>query len=275
MRVAYLGPAGTFSEEAAYRCFSAVDIAWHVCPTIPDVLDAVSSGTADQGVIPIENSIEGSVNAALDRLLELDNLFVCREIVLPIEQHLLGLPGTSLDQVQEVWSIPPALAQCRQFLQRHNLRQQHFPSTAAAAQAVIDSGRSDVAAVASKWAATKMGLHILSDNIQDAQANHTRFVVVTRDTTPPENASKTMLLVLPAAEHAGVLAQILNVFASFGLNLTWIVSRPAKTVLGMYQFALDVEAGLSDYRMHKSLEILRIYGHHVRVLGSYFMGCSS
>jgi prephenate dehydratase len=269
VRVAYLGPEGTFSEEAAFRCFDAAGVTWQVCPSISDVLEAVANGVADQGIVPIENSIEGSVNVALDGLLEVDNLFVCREIVLPIEQHLLGLPGTSIDHVQEVWSVPPALAQCRQFVQRTKLRQRHFPSTAAAAKAVLQSGRSDVAAIASKWAATKMGLHILSDNIQDTEANHTRFVVVKRDTTPPESASKTMLLLFPAAEHAGVLAQILNVFASLGLNLTWIVSRPAKTVLGRYQFTLDVEAGLSDERVQKALEILRIYGHHVRVLGSY------
>ncbi len=107
MKVAYLGPEGTFSEEAAMRFFQGQAVEWVVCPAIPDVLEAILNEDVLFGIVPIENSIDGSVNVALDGLLRHDELFVCGELVLPIQQMLLGLPGTHIDQVAEVWSIPP------------------------------------------------------------------------------------------------------------------------------------------------------------------------
>jgi prephenate dehydratase len=269
MKVAYLGPEGTFSEEAAIRFFQGQAVEWVVCPAIPDVLEAILNEDVLFGIVPIENSIDGSVNVALDGLLRHGELFVCGELVLPIEQMLLGLPGTRIDQVTEVWSIPPALAQCHNFIRQRGLPTRHFTSTAAAAKEIVTSGRSDVGAVASAWAAKKFGLSILASNIQDAATNHTRFLTLRKGEIVPDTADKTMLLVLPSTEHAGVLASILNVFAAFGLNLSWIASRPVKTQLGVYQFAFDVEAGLHDERMQKSLSILRTFDHQVRVLGSF------
>lgn len=272
MRVAYLGPSGTFSEEAAFQFFSTHNIEEHIDHSIPDVFDSVSNGTVDYGVIPIENSIEGSVNIALDELLEHQDLFACGEIVLPIEQHLLCQRGVALDDIREVWSIPPALAQCRRFLRNHKWSIRHFASTAAAAHALSETGRMDAAAIGSAFAAKKLGLNVLAPSIQDSAVNHTRFLVLARgQQSPPDGQlpTKTLLALIPASEHAGVLASILQVFAAFAINLSWIVSRPAKTRLGMYQFVLDAEAGLNDDRIQRALRILDTYGHAVRVVGTF------
>ncbi|GMA49750.1 prephenate dehydratase [Alicyclobacillus contaminans] len=269
MHVAYLGPHGTFSEEAAMRYFAREEVTWTVCQTIPDVLEAVQRGDVTYGMVPIENSIDGSVTVALDGIFAAPELFVCGEFVLPVQQMLLGLPETNLADVREIWSIPPALAQCRQFLHRHGFPTRHFSSTAAAAKEIVASGRTDVAAIASAFAAKTFGLSILHEQIQDADNNHTRFVIVRKGQVIPANADKTMLLVLPCAEYAGILATILNVFAAFHLNLSWISSRPTKTRLGTYQFAFDVEAGLEDPKMQKAISILRTFDHQVRIVGTF------
>jgi prephenate dehydratase len=269
VKVGYLGPQGTFSEEAAIHYFREETAERIPYNAIADLLEEVAQGAVDRAIVPIENTIEGSIHLTIDALTDCADLFVEGELILPVAQHLLALPGTRLTDIREVWSIAPAIAQCRRFLRRLDVTTREFPSTAAAAEAITASGRHDVAAVASALAAQRFGLTILEEGIQDVRANHTRFVVIRRGHVSPPAARKTMLLIIPCEEHTGVLANILHVFASLGLNLTWIVSRPTRERLGMYQFYLDVEAGLHDDRVRKALSILNILGHSVRVLGSY------
>jgi prephenate dehydratase len=269
MKVGYLGPRGTFSEEAASRCFKRQDVQLVAFPTIIDVLEEVQAGLIDKAVVPIENTYEGSITMAVDSLAASPDLFVQGEITMAISQNLLGVEEAELADIKEVWSIPAALAQCRKFIRERRLLTRSFDSTVSAATEVKKQDRRDVGAIASAWAAKQLGLRILAGNIQDSSENHTRFVVVTKGQQFLAAPKKTMLQVVPSQEHTGVLSNIAHVFASLNLNLSWIESRPTKTKLGTYQFYLDVEAGLEDKRMAKALSILRILDNKVRVLGSY------
>ncbi|MBX6351716.1 MAG: prephenate dehydratase [Thermoflavifilum sp.] len=269
MKVGYLGPEGTFSEEAAVRYFHGENIEAVPFRSIAELLEDTQAGVVERAIVPIENTIEGSIHLTVDTLADATDLFVEGELVLPVSQHLLALPGARIDMLREVWSIAPAIAQCRRFLRNLDVTVREYGSTAAAAKAVRDSGRSDVAAIASAFAAQRFGLVVLAAHIQDVRTNHTRFVVIRRGPEPSPRARKTMLLIVPCQEHTGVLANILHVFASLGLNLTWIVSRPTRERLGTYQFFLDVEAAVTDDAVKKALAILDILGHSVRVLGSY------
>ncbi|RIV22851.1 prephenate dehydratase [Alicyclobacillaceae bacterium I2511] len=269
MKIGYLGPRGTFSEEAASRYFGQTDVELVPLPTLIDVLEEVQTKSINKGVVPIENTIEGSINITLDALADSPDLFVEGEIVLPVAQHLLGNQGTQLENIREVWSIAPALAQCRRLVRQLHASVRHFDSTASAALALKESGRNDVGAVASAWAAAQMDLRVVVKNIQDSPENHTRFLVVSQDNQTPAKAEKTMLQIIPCAEHTGVLANIVHVFAALDLNLTWIESRPTKTRLGTYYFYLDVAAGWQDEGIQKAISILEILGHQVRTLGSF------
>lgn len=268
MKVGYLGPKGTFSEEAAYLYFENMDVEYVSFPTILDIFDDMDNDAIDKAVVPIENTIEGPINMTIDSLAEYGDFFVQGELVLPVSQNLLGNSDASIEQIQEVWSISPAIAQCRKFIKNLRANVRLFDSTASAAVAVKESGRKDVGAIASAWAAKQMGLQILADNIQDTEVNHTRFIIVKKGKELNVNSSKTMLLIVPNAEYAGSLVNILHVFASLNINLTWIESRPTKTKLGTYQFYLDAESGVHEDRMAKALAILDILGHQVRILGS-------
>lgn len=276
VRLGFLGPEGTFSHEAA---FGYVKIAFpmaeaHRVDTVAfstklDVIEAVARGTVERGIVPIENSIEGSVPETLDGLLRFDEVFIQSEVILPVSQNLMALDGAVISGLTEVWSHPQGIAQCRSWLHQQNVTTTQFSSTAAAAKAVRDSNRMDVAAIANRSAAQVFGLQILKSNLQDEQENHTRFVVLEHGVTAHDQAVKSLLLLTPREEKSGVLASILNVLAALSLNLAWIESRPTKRQLGTYQFFLDVEAGMQEEKIQKAISILTMLGHDVRVLGSY------
>lgn len=269
MKVAYLGPQGSFSEEAAFRYFTSDDIEWYKSDSIVDVLEAVGEGKADKGIVPIENSIEGTINITADGLLTYD-LFVEAELIFPVSLHLLTLKGASLEDVREVWSIVPALAQCRDFIREAKVKSKQFDSTSAAAQAVKNQERKDVAAIASQYAAEVFDLQITKSGIQDCSNNHTRFVVISKEPVQQrEDRTKTMMLISPTEDYSGVLSSILNVFTALSINLSWIESRPTKKQLGTYHFFIETQNGLHEEKMIKAIAILEAYGHDVRVLGSY------
>ncbi|WP_226537346.1 prephenate dehydratase [Fictibacillus halophilus] len=269
MKVAYLGPQGSFSEEAAFRFFTSDDIEWYKSDSIVDVLEAVWEGKADKGIVPIENSIEGTINITADGLLTYD-LFVEAELIFPVSLHLLTLKGASLEDVREVWSIVPALAQCRNFIRETKVKSRQFDSTSAAAQAVKNQDRKDVAAIASQYAAEVFDLQITKSGIQDCSNNHTRFVVISKEPVQQrEDRTKTMMLISPTEDYSGVLSSILNVFTALSINLSWIESRPTKKQLGTYHFFIETQNGLHEEKMTKAIAILEAYGHDVRILGSY------
>ncbi|MDQ0805406.1 prephenate dehydratase [Priestia megaterium] len=268
MKVAYLGPQGTFSEEAAFRYFSSNKVEWLMCESILDVLDAVKDHRVDKGLVPIENSIEGTINMTADGLL-MDDFFIEEEVILPVSLNLLTMKGVEPDQIEEVWSIPPALAQCRNYIRELRATSKHFNSTASAAKTLRDEARKDVGAIGSEWSARMFDLQVTKSNIQDHGENCTRFVLVGRHENKLAKGKKTMLVVTPNEERPGLLAIILNVFSSLSINLTWIESRPTKKKLGTYRFFIETEMSLQEERVRKAITILETYGHDVLVLGSY------
>ena len=269
MRVGFLGPSGTFSEEATILYFANQDVERIAFPTFLDILEALQDESIDWGVLPVENSIEGTVNAVLDGIPLFPDLFIKGQVVLNVDENLLALHGVNMKDIKEVWSHAQPLAQCRNFIRSLGAKTKSTESTVAAAVELVKSQRRDVAVLGTTFAAEKFALHTLAEKVQDFAENHTRFFVVSKGHDMPSDPTKTLLLVTPSQEHAGVLVNILNVFSALNVNLTWIESRPTKRRLGEYQFFMEVETGAADEQMKKVILILETFGHEVAVLGSY------
>lgn len=270
-RFGYLGPAGTFTE-AALRSVPAAGRAELVSyASVPAALDAVRSGEVDGAMVPLENSVEGSVATTLDELAGGEPLQVTREVLLPVSFSLLGRSGISRDQVRVVATHPHAEAQCRRWL-RASLPGAEVvlaPSTADAARSVAE-GRYD-AAVAAPIAAEHYGLQVLATDVQDSDGAVTRFVLVSLPgpQPPPTGADRTTLFAFIADDHAGALLSLLTEFAVRGVNLTRIESRPSGGRLGEYFFSIDCDGHVAEERVGEALAALHRTCADVRVLGSY------
>ncbi|NIK78988.1 prephenate dehydratase [Paenibacillus castaneae] len=267
IKVAYLGPKGTFSEEAAHQFFSD-QTSWHMYDSISDVLEAVSNEDVDKCIVPIENSIAGNIHMTVDGLL-MYNLFIEADLIFKVSLHLMGNEECSIEEVQTVRSIGPAINQCRQFIKRHGFKIEYTDSTARAGELIKATKNNEAAVIASRQVAEQYGLKILDSDIQDHSANHTRFVVVSKNISENVEQKKTMMLITPSDEFPGVLSSILNVFSALAINLSWIESRPTGKKLGNYRFLIETEAAQTDQRMAKAMKILETFGHEVHLLGSY------
>ena len=273
MKVGFFGPIGTFTEQAV-RSQADLGAAELVAfRTVPDVLDAVAAGSVDLGVVPIENSIEGTVNFTQDALSFDYDLLIQREIVLDIEHCLVGLPGADLAGIRTVLSIPVATAQCHRFL-REELPQADVRaanSTADAAQTVAAGGDSAVAAVAPRNAAALYGLEVLATDIADHDGNQTRFVVVGRSGVPaPTGHDVTGIVVYQRADEPGSLISILQEFAARRVNITHLLSRPTKAGgLGDYCFVMYLDGHIADELVADALRALHAKQGGVKFLGSY------
>jgi chorismate mutase/prephenate dehydratase len=259
-----MGPPRSFSHAAALRLFGE-GAEYVVTRTIPDAVDAVSEGGAELAIVPIENTIEGGVNATLDALFESD-LTICAEFVLEVELCLLAL-GSDLSQITRVASHPQPLGQCKHWLRQH-LPQAELvvaPSTTSAAQDALKDPHT--AAVGSRLAA-ELGLLVVRERIQDHEANATRFLVVGKQLTSPTGNDKTTL-VFSTPHERGALRRVLEVFDEEGLNLTRIESRPLRGQLWQYAFFTDLEGHRDDPAVKRTLARLESNGAMVRVLGSY------
>ena len=214
--VGFFGPFGTFTEQALRTQDDLVRGEVIAYRTVPDVLDAVTAGEVDLGFVPIENSTEGMVNFTLDALAFDHDLVIIREVVLDIHMCLAARPGTALRDVVEVLSIPVATAQCHRFLREHlpDAEIRTAISTAGAAQAVSEDDTPGLAAIAPQVAATRYDLEVLAENIEDHDANQTRFVVVSRNgVAAPTGHDRTALVVYQRADQPGSLISILQEFA--------------------------------------------------------------
>jgi prephenate dehydratase len=270
VRYGYLGPAGTFTE-AALQMISADDE--HVAfATVGAALAAVRAGEVDGAIVPMENSIEGSVNATLDEMAVGRPLVIAREVVLPVTFALLARPGTTLAAVRRLTTHPHAEAQCRAWVTATlpDTRVVPAASTAAAAATVADAASGFDAAIAAPLAAQRYGLEVLADGIQDADA-HTRFVLLVPPGHPPAptGADKTTLVAFMKQDRTGALLEILEQFATRGVNLTRIESRPVGAGLGNYCFSIDCEGHVADARVGEALMGLHRVCADVRFLGSY------
>jgi prephenate dehydratase len=267
MRVAYLGPPGTFGEQAAIRY--APDEERTPYPSHARVAVAVQDGMADTGLLAVENSVEGSVSETVDILVHDARLRICGELVLPIEQCLIVAPGRQAAQVQVILSHTNALGQCRGFLERSfpNARlEPTLSTTAAVEQAMV---RDDAAAIASSRAADLLGAEILERGIQDRKNNVTRFVIVGQSDAAPTGDDKTSLAFTTYHDRPGSLVGVLQEFAARGLNLTKIESRPSRDALGVYVFLCDFQGHRTDPAVAAALEAVSEKTQTLHVIGSY------
>jgi prephenate dehydratase len=271
--VGFLGPFGTFTEQAV-RSQPDLDLGELVAfRSVPDVLDAVASGDLDFGVVPIENSIEGTVNFTQDALSFDYELLIQREVVLNIEHCLMAMPGTSLAEITTVLSIPVATAQCHRYLRENvgNAEIHAANSTADAAKTVASNAVAGVAAIAPRNAAALYGLNILATDIADHEGNQTRFVVVGKSGIPaPTGHDITGIVVFQRADEPGSLISILQEFAARRVNITNLLSRPTKEGgLGDYCFVMYLEGHIADELVADALRALHAKQGGVKFLGSY------
>jgi prephenate dehydratase len=265
-RIAFQGEPGAFSEEAAVRLLGE-DVVTVPRPTFDATFRAIPDGAADALLLPIENSLAGSVLRVYDLLLE-SGLSIVAETILPIEHHLIGCPGSSLDAIRSVASHPMALAQCERLFAAHpQWKRVPAEDTAGSVREILERGDARCAAIAGSRAAQRYGGAILASRIQDSEGNFTRFVLLSpRRETPSGPGKVTMALRL---EHrAGALLSALEPFARRELNLLKIESRPIHGCPWEYQFFLDVEVP-TPQSLEDALSDLRRVVRDVRVLGYY------
>ena len=276
LRIGYLGPSGTFTEQALASWADIASADRVAFRTVPDVLDAVQTGEVTLGVVPIENSIEGMVNFTQDALVFDYDLFIQREIVLDIRHSLLGAPGARLSDIGVLASIPVATAQCHAWLRRELRNVSVLPasSTVEAARMVgerVAAGDSSWAAIAPATVASAHGLAVLADRIADHESNQTRFVVVGRETFPARSGhDRTAIVVYQRADEPGSLISILQEFAARRINLSHLSSRPTKRGgLGDYCFIIYADGHIDDELLADALRDLRAKQGTVKFLGSY------
>ncbi len=273
MRCVYLGPSGTFTEAAVLQVADPGDELVPVA-SVDAALGAVRRSEADRAVVPIENSVEGGVPQTLDSLGTGSPLQVVREVLVPITFVLAARPDTSLDDVRRVASHPHGWAQCRGWAGDHLPGATYVPALSTAAAAEGLAGTDPVpyeAAFCSPLAAQRFGLQVLAEDVGDNEAAITRFVLVSRPgpLQPPSGADKTSVVVFQHDDHPGGLLDLLEQFATRGVNLTRIESRPTGDALGRYCFSIDCEGHLFEARVAEALMGLHRTSSGVRFLGSY------
>lgn len=270
-RYAFLGPRGTFAE-AAWRALALPDADAEPAASVTAALDLVREGRVRGALVPIENSVEGSVATTLDELATGSPLVITAEVSIPVQFALLVRPGTTMEEIRSVATHPHAQAQCRDWLAAHLPDALVIPamSTAGAAQALTDGATYD-AAIAQRIAADHYGLEIAADGIADNDDATTRFIVVERPGAMPERtgADKTTLVLFMHADHPGALLEILTELSVRGINMTRIESRPTRRAMGDYFFSIDCEGHVDDERVGEALKGLHRICSQVRFLGSY------
>jgi len=269
-KVGYLGPAGTFTEEALDANLGRQFEEKVPYTTVPEVLSSVESGEMDAGFVPIENSIEGTVSVTLDTLAFETHLYIEREFIYPINHRLVARPGVEKRMIKGIISHPHATAQCRRYLARN------FPdviitaanSTSEAALLVSRSSE-PLAAISTALAAKLYGLEILEQDIADYASNATRFVLLGKERSNRTGNDKTSMACFIRENRPGSLLEILEDFAARGINLTKIESRPTKKALGEYFFFIDIEGHVDDEPVKEALGSLMGKLREIRILGSY------
>ena len=268
--VGYLGPRGTFTQEALEANLSGLFETLVPFSTVPEVLLAVESGQVDKGMVPIENSIEGSVNVTLDTLTFETDLIIEREVVHPIRHKLVARDGVAREDIAGIVSHPHATAQCRKFLAENF---SGVPVTAAnsTAEAALAVSKSDepLAAIATELAANIYGLVMLECDLEDYAYNVTRFILAGKEQVSPSGNDKTTVICFIHENRPGSLLEILAIFASRQINLTKIESRPTKKVLGEYCFFIDFEGHIEDENVSGALGTRRGMLRELKLLGSY------
>jgi len=263
--VAFLGPEGTFTQQAAFKHFG------HAVKTVPaatinEIFSSVESGNCQFGVVPVENSTEGVISHTLDRFLS-SPLKICGEVEIRVHHNLMG-NVESLADITEVFSHQQSLAQCRQWLDRHLPHAQRIAVNSNAEAARLVSTKIQAAAIAGQVAAELYGLNTLEKNIEDESNNTTRFIIIGQQTSASTGNDKTSLVV-STGNQPGALHKILEPFARFGIGMMHIESRPSRQGLWDYVFFIDIEGHCEDKCVAQALELLKGNVHMLNILGSY------
>jgi chorismate mutase/prephenate dehydratase len=268
LKVSYLGPAGTYSEEAARNRFG--DPAQLVpCATLDEVVQAVEQDKADVAVVPVENSTEGAVNRTLD-LLQQAPLSIIGELDMAIHHQLLT-KAEKLTDITTVAAHPQALAQCREWLQKNLPNARHAPMESNAQAAQTAAGDSHMAAIAGKLAAKEYDLPVLAANIEDDHQNTTRFLMLSNMQAPASGSDKTSL-VCSVSNKPGTLSKLITIISAAGVNMTKLVSRPSPTGMWDYVFYIDIDGHRDDEAISAVLQSLAEQALFVKILGSYPKG---
>lgn len=267
-RLAYLGPQGTYSEEAAM--LYDPDAEHIAATTMPGVVQRVHDGEADEGIVPVENSLEGTVTFTADLLIQETTLKIKSELVLPIHHCLLAKPGGSDEDVEVIYSHPQSLGQCREYLQRRFPDASLMPSlsNSSAVSDMLQSERRALA-IAGGRAARFFDVLILEEGIEDNHSNATRFIVLAAEDGAPTGKDKTSICFNFDADRPGSLVGVLQEFSNRGINLNKIESRPTRRSLGRYFFLADVDGHKSDDEVRDALEAIAEKVSMLKVLGSY------
>ncbi|WP_366247238.1 prephenate dehydratase [Terribacillus aidingensis] len=274
MKISYLGPKGTFTKMAVDALFPGEEA--YSYATIPQCMDAVTNGEMDYCVVPVENTIEGTVPITMDYLIHQAKLPIVGEIVIPIRQHLLTKDVMELSEIEAVYSHSHAIAQCHQFLHtKLPLAVTHATSSTGTAAEMVAGMEEAAAAIGNELAAKEFGLTILQEDIHDYANNHTRFFILADpaakvpETIVSGSNRKTSLYVTLPSDYAGALHQVLAAFAWRKINMSKIESRPMKTGLGNYFFIMDVTCEAEDILFKGVQQELTALGCSLTVLGSY------
>lgn len=266
MQVAFSGVSGAFAELAAKRIFPSAALQPYA--DFQAAYDAVLNGSCDCAVLPVENNFNGDVGSVLD-LAFFGPLYVSGVYELAINQNLLANPGATPQTVRRVLSHPQALGQCAAYLQQHGYEPVEAVNTAVAARQVAESGRQDVAAIASDEAAAEYGLVKLDAHIQQGEQNTTRFAVFSRAERPAAETDSRFILLFTVKNEAGMLGTALSVIGANGFNLRALKSRPARDAVWSYYFYAEGEGRIASSEGRRMLDELRLCCNQVRVLSSY------
>ncbi|MEN4041120.1 MAG: prephenate dehydratase [Anaerolineaceae bacterium] len=267
MKIAFQGEIGAFSEVAALEHFGA-DHQTLPCESFDAVFEAVESGAAERGLVPVENSLAGSVHRNFDLLLQFP-LVVIGEHYLRVSHCLIGLPGASVAGLKKVISHPQALAQCEKYLRGlRGVRLEPVYDTAGSVKMVKEGGDTSVAAIAARRAADLYGMAVLAEHVEDSPANFTRFQAISKEPVDPGQDAKTSI-VFAMQNAPGALFRAMSVFALREIDLTKIESRPLVGKLWEYFFYIDFVGAVGDQKVKNALANLEEYCTFLRVLGSY------
>ena len=274
VKIAYLGPQGTFTEEALDKYISDIkskdEIEKIPYATMQEVIKSVDRGEAAEGIVPIENSLEGSVNITLDFLTFESEAKIIREITIPIRHSLIGKEKMAVSKIKRIISHPHATAQCKNFISSY-LKGVEIIAANSTAEAIkmLQETDNSIAAIGTEIAAKLYGLQIIEKDIEDNKDNKTRFIFLGNSIQEKTGKDKTSIVCFLEKDRPGSLFTILKEFADRNINLTRLESRPAKKDLGDYVFLIDIDGHIHDKEIFETLEVLRKTVYLVKILGSY------
>ncbi len=265
MKIATLGPEGTFSHEAVQKRFPEAEIRF--TNTIREVFEIVSHHPGFTGVVPLENSLSGSIGLTMDALMSYDAP-ITSEILLPIRHFLVG--NGAAPQIKYLYAHPQAYEQCQRFIQHHLSKARMIPtsSNANSAEELLKNGSKEYAAIIPEAAMNRYALPCLARNIEDSKYNVTRFIVLEKRATAPTGRDRTSIAIYPHIDKPGLLNSLLSIFAKAGINLTKLESRPSKGKLGDYIFFVDLEGHKNDKNVNNAFKSVQ-KNFYLKVLGSY------